>query len=238
MPVAIISDIHGNLEALKEVLTYIDAHAIKTVYCLGDIVGYGPNPNECVEIIAERCDQIVIGNHDHAAIGLTSTEYFNDFAKISTHWTTNNLTEENKDFLHDLDFIFQTDKFLAVHSTPSAPTMWHYILSEVDAQHEFKYFDEKICFIGHSHFPIIFNNRAGFTRAPEVKLETEDKYVVNVGSVGQPRDGNPKTCFCVYDTDEDSVQFVRLNYDVNKTREKIIKAGLPVFLADRLTKGY
>lgn len=238
MPVAIISDIHGNLEALKEVLTYIDAHGIEKVYCLGDIVGYGPNPNECVEIISERCEHVVIGNHDHAAIGLTSTEYFNDFAKISTHWTTNNLTEENKDFLHDLEFTFSTDKFLAVHSTPSAPTMWHYILSEVDAQHEFKYFDEKICFIGHSHFPIIFNNRAGFTRAPEVQLEPDDKYVVNVGSVGQPRDGNPKTCFCVYDENDDSIQFIRLNYDVNKTREKIIKAGLPVFLADRLTKGY
>ena len=92
--------------------------------------------------------------------------------------------------------------------------MWHYILSEVDAQHEFKYFDEKICFIGHSHFPIIFNNRAGFTRNPEVKLEKEDKYIVNVGSVGQPRDGNPKTCFCVYDEKEDRIEFIRLNYDM------------------------
>jgi len=238
MAVAIISDVHGNIEALNEVLKYIEDKGIESLYCLGDIVGYGPNPNECVELVSKRCLNVVIGNHDHAALGLTSTEYFNDFAKISTHWTTNNLSEENKSYLHSLDFTYSSDQFLAVHATPSAPTLWHYILSEMDAQHEFKYFDERICFIGHSHFPIIFNNRAGFTRAPKVKLESEDKFIVNVGSVGQPRDGNPKACFCVYDENENSIEFVRLDYEIDKTREKIIKAGLPVFLADRLKKGY
>ena len=238
MAIAIISDVHGNLEALKETLNYIKENDIEKIYCLGDIVGYGPNPNECVELIAEKCEKVVIGNHDHAALGLTSTEYFNDFAKISTHWTTNNLTEENKNYLHTLAFTFSEDKSFAVHATPSAPTMWHYILSEVDAQHEFKYFDEQNCFIGHSHFPIIFNNQGGFTRAPKVKLESDNKFIINVGSVGQPRDGNPKTCFCVYDQEEDSIEFIRLSYEIDKTREKIIKAGLPVFLADRLTKGY
>ncbi len=238
MTIAIISDVHGNLEALNEVFKYVDNKNIEAVYCLGDIVGYGPNPNECVELVSQRCIKVVIGNHDHAALGLTSTEYFNDFAKISTHWTTNNLSEENKNYLHSLEFTYSSDQFLAVHSTPSAPTLWHYILSEMDAQHEFKYFDERICFIGHSHFPIIFNDRAGFTRAPKVKLESGDKFIVNVGSVGQPRDGNPKTCFCVYDEKESSIEFVRLDYEIDKTREKIIKAGLPVFLADRLKKGY
>ena len=97
MPIAIISDIHGNLEALGVALDYIKEKGIGTVYCLGDIVGYGPNPNECVTLLSDLCSAVVIGNHDHAAIGLTSTEYFNDFAKISTHWTINNLTEENKD---------------------------------------------------------------------------------------------------------------------------------------------
>jgi predicted phosphodiesterase len=238
MAIAIISDIHGNLEALKAVFNYIDQNNIQSVYCLGDIVGYGPNPNESVALVAERCEYVVIGNHDHAALGLTSTEYFNDFAKISTHWTTNNLSEENKNYLHALDFTLSTEKFLAVHATPSAPSMWHYILSEADAQHEFKFFDERICFIGHSHFPIIFNDRAGFTRAPRVRLEPGDKFIVNVGSVGQPRDGNPKTCFCVYNQEEDIIEFVRLEYEMEKTREKIIRAGLPVFLADRLKKGY
>ena len=95
MAVAIISDVHGNLEALNEVFKYLDDRGIQSVYCLGDIVGYGPNPNECVQLVSQRCSKVVIGNHDHAALGLTSTEYFNDFAKISTHWTTNNLSEEN-----------------------------------------------------------------------------------------------------------------------------------------------
>lgn len=238
MPIAILSDIHGNLEALNEALNYTNSHNINMIYCLGDIVGYGPNPNDCVELIKDRCEKVVIGNHDHAAIGLTSTEYFNDFAKISTHWTANNLTEPNKDYLHDLEFTFSEDKFLAVHSTPSVPDMWHYILSEIDAQQEFKYFKEQICFIGHSHFPIVFNDQAGFSRAAKVQLQPENKYIVNVGSVGQPRDGNPKTCFCVYDENEESIEFIRLDYDINKTREKIIKAGLPIFLADRLLKGY
>ena len=238
MRMAVISDIHGNLEALEAVLSYIDNNHIESVFCLGDIVGYGPNPNETVALIAERCAHVVIGNHDHAALGLTSTEYFNDFAKISTHWTSNNLSDENKNYLHALDFTYSADNLLAVHATPSAPQMWHYILSEVDAQHEFKFFDERICFIGHSHFPIIFNDRAGFTRAPRVKLESGNKFIVNVGSVGQPRDGNPRACFCVYNKDEDLIEFVRLDYDLEKTREKIIRAGLPVFLADRLKKGY
>ena len=238
MPIAIVSDIHGNLEALEEVLKYIEENEIETVYCLGDIVGYGPNPNECVELIKKRCQRVVIGNHDHAAIGLTSTEYFNDFAKISTHWTANTLTDQNKEYLAGLDFSFEADDFLAVHSTPSMPSMWHYILSEIDAQQEFKQFDKRLCFIGHSHFPIIFNDQAGFSRAAQVQLESDTRYIVNVGSVGQPRDGNPKTCFCVYHPTEQKINFIRLDYDLNKTREKIIKAGLPVFLADRLVKGY
>ncbi|TFH00387.1 MAG: metallophosphoesterase [Calditrichales bacterium] len=238
MPVAIISDIHGNLEALNEILNYLAAHDIQKINCLGDIVGYGPNPNECVEILSEKCEKVVIGNHDHAAIGLTSTEYFNDFAKISTQWTSNNLTKENKEFLHGLEFSYETENYFAVHSTPSTPTMWHYVLSEIDAQHEFKYFDRPICFIGHSHFPIVFNDQGGFSRAITVPLEKDRKYIVNVGSVGQPRDGNPKTCFCIYHENDHTVEFVRLDYDIDKTRDKIIKAGLPVFLADRLAKGY
>jgi predicted phosphodiesterase len=237
MHIAIISDIHGNLEALNSVLQYLKDNAIEEIYCLGDIVGYGPNPNECVELISKHCKKVVMGNHDHAALGLTSTEYFNDFAKLSTYWTSNNLNQKNKRYLLSLDFVDNLNDFLLVHSTPSEPSMWHYILSEVDAHHEFNFFKEKICFIGHSHFPIIFH-KTGYTRDKVVRLNNGNKYIVNVGSVGQPRDGNPKTCLCVYNTEEDGIEYVRLDYDIDKTREKIIKAGLPVFLADRLTKGY
>jgi len=237
MRIAILSDIHGNLEALTTAIDYINKHKIDEIYCLGDIVGYGPNPNECVEKISQYCKKVVIGNHDHAVLGLTSTEYFNDFAKLSTYWTGNILTDENKEFLSSLKFSEVVDDLLFVHSTPSDPPMWHYILSEIDARHELTFFDEKVCFIGHSHFPIIFY-QDGFSRKTKLSLNDDIRYIVNVGSVGQPRDGNPKTCFCVYDDKSHQIEYVRLNYDVEKTREKIVRAGLPVFLADRLSKGY
>ncbi len=237
MRIAVISDIHGNLEALNAVIDYLKDTGIKNIYCLGDIVGYGPNPNECVELIAQHARITVIGNHDHAVLGLTSTEYFNDFAKISTFWTNNALSQENRDFLSGLNFTHNFDDVLLVHATPSDPPMWHYILSELDARFEFDHFDKRICFIGHSHFPIIFSQE-GFSRRMKQKLDEYDKYIVNVGSVGQPRDGNPKACFCVYDQSTKEIEYVRLTYDVDATRAKIIQAGLPVFLAERLTKGY
>jgi predicted phosphodiesterase len=237
MKIAILSDIHGNIEALNTVLAYLDANEITEIYCLGDVVGYGPNPNECVDLISERCNRIVIGNHDHAAIGLTSTEYFNDFAKIATAWTASVLNEENKAFLSSLEFAYHDEEYLLVHATPSQPSLWHYILSEVDAQHEFRQFEERICFIGHSHFPIVFLKQ-GYTREQSIKLSKRNKYIINVGSVGQPRDGNPMTCFCVYNSSSNKLDYIRLEYDIALTREKIVKAGLPVFLGDRLIKGY
>lgn len=237
MQIAVISDIHGNLEALNAVIDYIREAGIEKLYCLGDIVGYGPNPNECVELIMEHAEVTVIGNHDHAVLGLTSTEYFNDFAKISTFWTSNALNQKNRDFLTGLNFTHELEEILLVHATPSDPPMWHYILSEMDARFEFSHFDQKICFIGHSHFPIVFSP-AGFSRRTKQKLNEFEKYIVNVGSVGQPRDGNPKACFCVYDQKTQDIEYVRLAYDVDKTKTKIIQAGLPVFLAERLTKGY
>jgi diadenosine tetraphosphatase ApaH/serine/threonine PP2A family protein phosphatase len=179
----------------------------------------------------------VIGNHDHAAIGLTSTEYFNDFAKIATAWTSSVLSDEHKAFLSSLEFTYHDEDYLLVHATPSQPSLWHYILSEVDAQHEFKHFEERICFIGHSHFPIVFHKQ-GYTREQSLKLAKRNKYIVNVGSVGQPRDGNPMTCFCVYNSGSNKLDYIRLEYDIALTREKIVKAGLPVFLGDRLIKGY
>ncbi len=237
MKIAIISDIHGNLEALTEVFNYLANNNINDVYCLGDIVGYGPNPNECVSLISEKCIKSIIGNHDHAVLGLTSVEYFNDFAKLSTFWTTNNISETSKDFLLSLDFQFKTKTLMFVHSSPSDPASWNYILSETDAKYEFKYFDQNICFIGHSHYPVIFSKK-GYSRKRKVKLNTTNKYIVNVGSTGQPRDGDSRACFSVFDTEQNLIEYVRLEYDIEKTRKKIKKAGLPMFLADRLKKGF
>lgn len=237
MAVAIISDIHGNLEALTTIFKYLSTRGIDDIYCLGDIVGYGPNPNECVELVAKKCSTVIMGNHDHAVLGLTSTEYFNDFAKISTHWTREHLTAENMHFLSTLPFVYDTDDFYLVHASPSHPEQWNYVLTELDAHNEFDYFKQLVCFIGHSHFPIVFHKN-GFTRDAVMLFEKRNKYIVNVGSVGQPRDGNPLCSFSIYDADKREMEYVRLDYEIEKTCEKIIKAGLPNFLAERLTKGF
>lgn len=237
MRIAIISDIHGNLEALQVVLQYLRDQNITEVYCLGDIVGYGANPNECLDLVTRVCSRVIIGNHDHAAIGLTNVNYFNDFARVSAYWTYSVLSDDNKKYLMSLNFSWQNEKILLVHATPTEPALWHYVLTDQEAKHEFESFSTAACFIGHSHFPVIFSEKTGYVKNQKYVLNPRDKYLINVGSVGQPRDGNPKTCFCVYNSDKGEIEYIRLSYDVSLAREKIVMAGLPLFLGDRLLKG-
>ncbi len=236
MSIAIISDIHGNLEALSTALDYIDRQGIKDIYCLGDIVGYGPNPNECVEIVRQRSKVVLMGNHDYAAIGLARIEYFNEYAKMATYWTMDRLTKKNQDFIKQLPFIYQTDSMIMVHASPSKPSHWYYILSLNDAIMEMQSFTQNICFVGHSHVPVVFNQKT--TIKENFIIEPNQKYIVNVGSVGQPRDGDPRLCFVVYEPDAGKLKYIRLNYNIEQTYQKIIKSGLPTFLAERLLKGY
>ena len=186
MAIAIISDIHANLEALEAVFKYIDAYDIDTIYCLGDIVGYGPNPNECVGLIRDRCDAVIMGNHDYAAIGLANIEYFNEYAKMSTYWTIENLSEDNLKYLRGLPFSHQTDKLVFVHSSPSKPSSWYYVLSVQDARIEMQSFEEHICFIGHSHVPVVFTGQ-NFNRETTQKLQSNRKYCLLYTSPS-PRD--------------------------------------------------
>ncbi|MEJ2054076.1 MAG: metallophosphoesterase family protein [Calditrichaceae bacterium] len=237
MAIAILSDIHSNLEALRAAFDYIGQNDIEKVYCLGDIVGYGPNPNECVELIRDRCEIILMGNHDYAAIGQANIEYFNEYAKMSTRWTIEQLNKENFEFLKGLPFSHQTDDMLLVHSSPSNPSHWYYVLSVQDARIEMQSFSEHICLIGHSHVPVVFSGQ-NFNRERTQKLNPDRKYIINVGSVGQPRDGNPNPCFAVLDLEGNNLEYIRLEYDINTTHDKIVKAGLPLFLAERLLKGY
>jgi len=237
MKIAIISDIHANLEALQRSLEYIRENGIEKIYCLGDVIGYGPNPNDCVELVREHCVTVLMGNHDYAGIGLGNIQYFNEYAKISTYWTREKLTDDNLQFLKTLPFTYELNKALLVHASPKNPSNWDYVLSVQDAQKQLKAFKQKICFIGHSHVPIIFS-KSDFYRQPELLFKDRQRYMVNVGSVGQPRDGDNRSCFVIYDDEANSVEYIRLDYDIRKTYEKIINAGLPVFLAERLMKGY
>jgi len=238
VPIAIISDIHANLEALETALAYIQQRKITTIVSLGDIVDYGPRPNECVELVKKKCNISLMGNHDHAVVGGTDIRYFNIYAQQSVLWTRQHLLKSNLDYLSHLPFTHEENQVLYVHSTPLHPEEWDYILSNTEAQYYFKYTNYPLIFIGHSHFPVIFSHNQGMLEPKTTKLDlTHDRYIVNVGSVGQPRDGDPRLCFVIFDPQEATVEYVRLQYNIDKTAEEIRKVGLPDYLANRLYRG-
>ncbi|NNF07282.1 MAG: metallophosphoesterase family protein [Candidatus Eisenbacteria bacterium] len=243
MRIAFISDIHANYEALQTVLEDIETQSIDEIVSLGDIVGYGPNPNECAAVVKERCEKSVLGNHDQAALGLLSTEYFNEIAKQATQWTINNLSEDTKAYLSSLPFTEKIEDVRLNHSSPLDPEKWTYVLTLEEAKRQFAGFDERICFIGHSHVPIVLEQgaeRPSAIRYPSdepLELFPDRRYIVNVGSVGQPRDRDPRSAYVWYDTQLQTLCLRRLDYEVQTVREKIREAGLPEFLGNRLVEG-
>jgi predicted phosphodiesterase len=232
MRIAIISDIHSNVEALETSLGLIKQHTVDEIICLGDIIGYGANPNECIDLVRQATPHVLLGNHDEAAIELSKTEYFNPFARIAAEWTNGELTEENAAYVRNLPFTIERNGLVFVHSSPYEPEEWHYILSPVDAQFNFSYFSAPICFVGHSHVPGIFCEDIWTQEVVPGK-----KFIVNVGSIGQPRDNDWRSSFGIFDTEQWTYENIRSEYDVNSAAEKIRKAGLPKALADRLLVG-
>ncbi len=232
MKYAIISDIHSNLEALQKALSIIDGKNVDEIICLGDVVGYGANPNECVNIVRSRCSTIVLGNHDAAALDTSLAHDFNVIARKAVVWTAEHLTEESKAFLSSLPMVERKENILFVHSSPQSPEAWDYIIDSDDAVSAIGHFEEKICFIGHTHVPGIFSYRG---RAKSITMN--DKYLVNVGSIGQPRDGNPKLAFGIFDSTAWEYELFRSQYDIQKAAEKIYAAKLPEELGNRLMYG-
>jgi diadenosine tetraphosphatase ApaH/serine/threonine PP2A family protein phosphatase len=239
MKYAIISDIHSNLEALEVVFEEIDRLGLDKTICLGDIVGYGANPNECVEIIRERKVESLLGNHDIVACGKKEPYDFNTAARDSALWTRSVLTAGNKGFLYSLPDKKEIEDFLIVHGAISDPDL--YILSAYDAFSEFnlmkKYY---ICFFGHTHMRVWYAFQSGDLRHIsdyEFKIEPKSKYLINPGSVGQPRDRDPRSSFLIYDWEEGVVKNIRLKYDIGLAQKKIIEAGLDRRLAERLSLG-
>ncbi len=232
MRFAIISDIHSNLEALTRALELIDEESIRDVVCLGDIVGYGANPNECVDLVRSRCRIALRGNHDSAAVDFSVAESFTKNARIAAEWTGQELSDSNKKYLEGLPYTHRMDDILFVHSSPYEPEGWYYVLSEEDLEAAFQSFTERVCFIGHSHFPGIFSEDG-----PVSAVTRSQRYVINVGSVGQPRDGNSRLSFGIFDTDTWTYRNVRGEYPIHAAAEKILRAGLPRALADRLMLG-
>lgn len=241
MLVGIFSDVHGNLEALDAVLKRLKSLKVSYYLCLGDLVGYGANPNECVERVKELPGIVVAGNHDWAAIGKTSIEYFNPVAKEAILWTREQLKNKTKDFLFSLPLKATYKPFLLVHSVPSEPDSWRYIFTVEEAMSEFDYFSTQVCLVGHSHQPLLIELDRNESPAPLEKKKIEFRplyrYLINVGSVGQPRDSDPRACFATFDTEKRIFQLYRIDYNIKGAQEKILKAGLPPFLAERLEWG-
>ena len=240
MKVAVISDVHANLEALEAVLADARANGAETFWCLGDIVGYGADPDAVVETIRALGSPAVAGNHDWAACGLTSTRQFNRHAAAAAEWTARTMKPENLDWLKALPLVERVEGVLLVHATPSEPAAWHYCMVVEDAIDEMESYREDLCLIGHSHVPGAFerhDDEVRYTRAEELVLRPGRQYMVNVGSVGQPRDGDKRAAYALYDTVECRIRHVRVEYPIAAAQAKIIAAGLPQWLASRLADG-
>lgn len=241
MRLGIFSDVHSNLEALKVALKFFDDIEVTHYLFLGDLIGYGANPNECVQLVKELRCVGVAGNHDFGVLKKTPLDEFNPAAARAILWTQQQLNEETKLYLDSLELTTRFDPCFLVHSVPSAPKSWEYIFTLKEAIYEFNFFAARVCLIGHTHCPFAIVKTPENTFTPikqtEFTIENTNRYLINVGSVGQPRDGDPRACVAVFDNKTNKFFFQRLNYDVTTAQKKILTAGLPPYLALRLAQG-
>ena len=241
MRIGFFADVHANLEALEACTADFKKERLKKVFFLGDAVGYGPDPNKCVELIDKKADIRILGNHDAVAIGLLSSCYFNQYAQISMGYTCQVLSEKNLSRLRGsvMEATFQIFKML--HASPREPSGWGYVLDLEDAEENFKYFEQQVCMIAHSHRPAIIRkfgtNRCQAVEHDFVHIDDDYRYIINVGSVGQPRDGDHRSCYMIWDAQTNIVSTKRVDYDYAKTQEKMMRANLPRFLVERIAAG-
>lgn len=239
MKYAIIADIHANLEALEVVLEDTKQQNCTHYACIGDVVGYNANPKECLDVIRESGMPCVKGNHDEYCSTANSLEGFNPHAAEAVNWTRRQLTDDDRQWLQDLKYIRLIASFSMVHATLDGPQRWGYVFDKLAAAASFTYQNTGVCFFGHTHVPVAFV-RDSMVRGgtySKFKVETGKKYFINVGSVGQPRDGIPKAAYVIYDMDESTIELRRLAYDIPKAQAKIRAVGLPERLAERLAHG-
>ena len=237
----IFSDIHSNLEALKAVLKAYHGEGIDTYLFLGDVVGYGADPGACIQLLDDISCIVIAGNHDWAVAGLLPLTYFNIRAKQALQWTGKNIEDSQLRFLSSLPLTFENDDFYATHSTVHEPQQFHYMTDSCSAGRSFSCLRQNICFLGHTHFPGVFirNKQADvyYQNTTQFHIRGGYRYIVNVGSVGQPRDDNNRARYCIYDTEKQEVIIKAVAYDIKTAQKKIISKGLPHFFATRLIYG-
>lgn len=239
MRYAVFGDIHANLEALTTVMEDAVSQECSDYVCLGDIVGYNANPVECLEYVQSLNCPVVKGNHDEEATMDRSLDELNPLAEQALLWTREQLNETHKDWLRELKFVRQVRDFTIVHATLDSPSSWAYVSNRFDAMASFSYQFTPLCFYGHTHAPRIYekDDTVRCLRDTEVNIKRGTKYFINVGSVGQPRDGDWRASYAIYDTEAQTVNIRRLEYDLQTTQRKIKAAGLPTVLAERLSLG-
>ncbi len=234
---AVLSDIHSNWEALETALDYLKKEKVDEYWILGDTVGYGANPNECFEWAWQNAKIVLMGNHEQAVIDRGLRDWFNRDARSAIEWTAEVLKPEHKKKIRELRYLQITLSSTLAHSSPDKPREFRYLFSPEDARPSFHAFETPLCFIGHTHIPSLFVETAGtgeYLRPGSHHLERNERYILNPGSVGQPRDRDPRLSFGIFDDKKWTFEIVRLEYDNEKAASKIRKAGLPGFLADRL----
>ena len=243
MKFAIISDIHGNWEALQTVLADAKERGCTNYACVGDVVGYNANPAECLGLVREMQMPCVMGNHDEYCSADIAPHSFNETAAAAVLWTRERLSEADRQWLRDLRYIRLIESFSIVHATMDGPRRWGYVTDKMAAAASFVYQTTGVCFHGHTHVPVAFmqeKGAQGFVRGgtyTRIDVEPNRRYFVNVGSVGQPRDGDPRAAYVTYDLAKGEIELHRLSYDVATAQRKIREAGLPERLAARLDLG-
>lgn len=243
MKYGVLGDIHGNLTALQTTLDHLQDQGVDVVLSLGDVVGYGAAPSDCIALLREVDAVVVQGNHDAAVAGSLDLLYFNQYAREAVRWTRTVMSDEELRWLADLPLLVDLEHCSAAHGTYVNPERFDYIQSTTDGDPSLDAMRRPVCFVGHTHVPVTLlrltedPHRTAYTCEEVLDLSEVHRALVNVGSVGQPRDDDPRTACAVYDTELESIVLHRLEYDIEREADRIRRAGLPGVLGDRLFLG-
>ena len=236
MLIRVLSDVHGNTEALSAVLDHSADGGADTTVCLGDVVGYGAEPSQCIEILRSVCSTVLMGNHDAGTAGLIPLTHFNDAGAAAVRWMIDLLTAEEKEWLASLPMDASLDRFFLCHSDPADPEGWRYMMEPGQVTEACAARPGKTCLVGHTHMACAWTSSGGFTESPTGSLDSWS--LLNCGSVGQPRDRNPDAAYMLIDTCSGTWSHIRVGYDIDGAAEKIRAAGLPEVLWRRLYIGF